>query len=196
MTTDPKLWWYVARASGLTAWAVAGLSVVLGLALSGRTLGKNPTGPWLLDLHRFLGALAVVFTGVHIGGTVADSYVHFGLADVLVPLASGWRPGAVAWGVVGLYLLVAIEISSYLRKRLSKRVWHAVHLSSVPLYVVSTLHLFTAGHDASTRPVRLLAVLMTSTAVFFLTYRIAAGKPAAKRPPRTLPARSPTKSAA
>jgi len=189
MTANPQLWWYIARASGLTAWAVAAASLVLGLALTSRTLGKNPTGPWLLDLHRFLGALAVVFTGVHVAGVVADSYVHFGLAEVLVPLASSWRRGAVAWGVVGFYLLVAIEVTSYLRKRLPKRLWHAVHLTSIPLYVVSTLHLLTAGHDASLLVVRVIALATTSVAAFFLTYRVAAGKPAAKRPPRVIPAR-------
>ncbi len=30
----PQLWWYVARASGLTAYTLATLSVLLGLAFS------------------------------------------------------------------------------------------------------------------------------------------------------------------
>jgi hypothetical protein len=56
--------------------------------------------------------LGVVFTAVHVAAIVADSYVHFGLVDVLVPLAATWHPLAVAWGIVGLYLLLAVEITS------------------------------------------------------------------------------------
>ena len=65
------------------------------------------TPAWVLDLHRFLGGLATVFVCVHVAAVVFDSYVAFGLADVLVPLASSWHPVAVAWGVVALYLLLA-----------------------------------------------------------------------------------------
>lgn len=84
----PPLWWYVAGPSGLVAWALATLAVVWGLALSTRLLGKRPAPAWLLDLHRFLGGLTTVFVAVHIGALVADNYAHFGLGDLLVPMAS------------------------------------------------------------------------------------------------------------
>ena len=61
-----------------------------------RALGDKPKAPWLLDLHRHLGGLTVLFTGLHMAALVADSYAQFGLADLLVPFASEWRPGAVA----------------------------------------------------------------------------------------------------
>jgi methionine sulfoxide reductase heme-binding subunit len=93
--------WYAARAGGIVAWALAAGSVVWGLALSTRALGKRPRPAWLFDLHRFLGALALIFTGVHVLAVLADSYVHFSLLNVLVPFTGAWRPVAVAWGVIG-----------------------------------------------------------------------------------------------
>ena len=33
---NPHIWWYVARAGGLVAWILAGLSIALGLFLAGR----------------------------------------------------------------------------------------------------------------------------------------------------------------
>ena len=57
-----QLWWYTARAGGLVAWALATASVVWGLLLSGR-ITRKPKPAWVLDLHRFLGALTVVFVG-------------------------------------------------------------------------------------------------------------------------------------
>ncbi len=96
---NEQVWWYASRSSGIIAWVLITLSVVWGLSLSTRLLGNKPTAPWLLDLHRFFGAMAVIFTGVHIAGLVADSYVYFGWAEILVPGASEWKTWPVAWGV-------------------------------------------------------------------------------------------------
>src|SRR5262249_57048019 len=96
------------------------------------------------------GGLAVIFVGVHLAALVFDSYVGFGLADVLVPFASHWKPTAVAWGVTALYLLLAVELSSLARKHLPNRLWRRLHFLAFPLYVVATLHMLTAGTDART----------------------------------------------
>ena len=72
--------------------ACSSASVMSGLLLSTRLTKGRPTPAWILDLHRFLGGSAVIFTALHIAGLVADSYVHFGLADLLVPFASSWHP--------------------------------------------------------------------------------------------------------
>ena len=96
-----------------------------------------------------LGALALVFTGVHVGAILSDTYVHFGLVDVLVPFTSSWHPGAVAWGVVALYLLVAVECTSLLRARIPQTLWRRVHYASFPLFVMATVHGLTAGTDTT-----------------------------------------------
>ena len=57
-----QITWYAARASGIVAWALAAASVVWGLALSTRALGRTPRPAWLFDLHRFLGGIALAFT--------------------------------------------------------------------------------------------------------------------------------------
>jgi DMSO/TMAO reductase YedYZ heme-binding membrane subunit len=169
---NTQLWWHVARASGLTAWAMSAAAVLWGLALSGRTMGTRAKAPWLLDLHRFLGTLTLVFVGVHLGGLVADNYVHFGLADLFVPFASGWRTGAVAWGIVAFYVLVAVEVTSWLMRRIPKRVWRAVHLSSLLMYVMGTIHLLQAGTDASNLVLQWSVVATSLAVVFFVVYRV------------------------
>jgi predicted ferric reductase len=163
-----QLAWFVARATGIVAWALVTASVIWGLLLSTRLLGRNPGTRWLLDLHRFLGALAVVFTAVHLGGLVADTYTSFGPQEILVPLAGNWKPRPVALGVTGLYLLVAIEITSLLMTRLPRRWWRAVHLTSYGLFWLATLHGVTAGTDTR-EPLLWLAYLLATGAVLFLT---------------------------
>ena len=95
---NPQLWWHVARAGGLVAYGLLAASTIWGLAVSTRLLGRWPAPGWTLDLHRYLGGLAVAFTGIHLAALLLDSYIQFDLLDLLVPLASAWRPGAVAWG--------------------------------------------------------------------------------------------------
>ena len=163
-----QLWWYVARSSGIVAWALASTSVIWGLLLSTRLLDRKPSPKWLLDLHRYLGGLTVVFTGVHLVGLVADSYVHFDLAALLLPYASEWKPGPVAWGIVAFYLLVAVQVTSLLMKRISRRLWHGVHLLSYLLFWSAAIHGATSGTDAA-NPVYVVGSIAAIVTVLFLT---------------------------
>ncbi len=191
-----QVFWYVARASGIVAWSLAAGAVVWGLALSTHVLGRRPRPAWLFDLHRFLGGLALVFTGVHVLAILADSYVHFGLVNVLVPLTGDWHPLAVAWGIVGLYLLLAVELTSLARGHLPRTLWRRVHYASFALFVATTAHGLTAGTDRRS-PAFLIANVAACGAVAVLTAvrvtQTARPSPraatAGRRPPR--PSRAP-----
>ncbi len=192
--------WYVARASGLVAWALLAGTVVWGLLMSSKLLRGRVKSAWLLDLHRWLGGLALVFTAIHVLAILGDSYVHFGLASVLVPLAAHWHPLAVAWGVASLYLLAAVELTSLLRRRLSNRLWRRVHVLSFPLFVSSTVHGLSAGTDGRTPMAIITAVLVTAGVGALVAVRIRSTpeRPAAAaraetpdRPTAAAPAASP-----
>lgn len=154
-----QLWWYVARSSGIVAWALVAASVLWGLFISTHAFRGRLRPNWMLDLHRFLGGAGVVFVGVHVLALVLDNFVHFGLVSLLVPFASSWHPVAVAWGIVAMYLLLAVEITSLLRRRLSPRLWRMTHALAFPLFALSTIHGLTAGTDR-TGPLR---IVMAST---------------------------------
>jgi len=145
-----SLWWYVARAGGLVSWGLLAAAVIWGLALRSRILGSRPRPAWLLDLHRYLAGVAVIFVGVHVGAILLDGYVHFDLVQVLIPFTSTWHAGAVAWGIVAGYLLLAVELTSLARARLSRTLWRRVHYLSFPLFVFATIHALTAGTDRGT----------------------------------------------
>jgi hypothetical protein len=168
------VWWYLARSSGLVAWGLVTATVVWGLALSGHVLAGRPRPAWVLDLHRHLAGLSLAFTGVHLAALAADGYVRFGAAELLVPLASTWHPLAVAWGVLGLYLLVAVEATSLLRRRLPKRAWRAVHRTAVALYPLVTVHALAAGSDAGRPAARWFALGSLTLVGFLLTFRLLA----------------------
>ena len=163
---NPKIWWYLARGAGLTSWALAAVTLVWGLLLSTRSFIKRPRPAWILDLHRTLGGLTVAFVGVHMVGLFADGYVHFGPAQLLIPLASTWRPGAVAWGIVALYLLIAIEVTSLWRRHLPASWWRRLHVVSIAVFPLGTIHALTAGTDAG--PLFREVVLGVTALVVFL----------------------------
>ena len=147
MNTE-KLTWYVARSGGIVAWLLLALGLILGLVLSSRVLGRRASPAWMLSIHRFLGGLSVIFTGVHVGAIMLDDFVAFGWSDVLIPWASDWNPGAVAWGIIATYLAIAIELTSFAMRRLPKSLWRGVHWLSAPLFVMATVHGYQAGTDA------------------------------------------------
>jgi DMSO/TMAO reductase YedYZ heme-binding membrane subunit len=179
---SPQLWWYVARATGIVAWLLAVGSVLAGLALASRMTGKRPGAPWLLDLHRHLGALTVLFTVAHGAALVADGYVEFDLADLTVPFASDWRPGPVAFGVVAAWLVIAVELTSLARRRIPPRLWRSVHVSSYLAAVAATAHYVSAGTDARNVVLRWTPTLAVATAVMFATYRVLVPRRRAQRP--------------
>jgi len=131
----------------------------------------------MLSTHRYLSALAIAFVAVHVVGIVADNFVHFGLVDVFVPMASSWHPLAVAWGIVSMYVLLVVEGTSLARARLSPKVWRGIHMLSYVLLAMVTIHLLTAGTDANDLLPAASAVLIGVAAVFgcamLLTWRTA-----------------------
>jgi DMSO/TMAO reductase YedYZ heme-binding membrane subunit len=170
-------WWYVTRAAGLVAWGLVVASCAWGLLHALRTFGRRPSPAWMLSTHRYLSTLAIVFVGVHVVAILADSFVQFSPADVLVPMVSPWHPVAVAWGIVGMYLLVAVEVTSLLRARLSPKVWRSVHVLSYVLLALVTIHFLAAGTDATDLLPTTSAVLIGTATVFgaamLLTWRTA-----------------------
>jgi DMSO/TMAO reductase YedYZ heme-binding membrane subunit len=166
------LWWYLARASGLVAWGLVTATVVWGLTLSGHALGRRPRPAWILDLHRHLAGLSLAFTGVHLAALVADGYVHFGPAELLVPLTSRWHPLAVAWGVVGMYLLVGVQVTSVAMRRLPRRAWRAVHRAAVGIFGLVTVHALAAGSEAGNAAVRWFALASLGLVAFLVAFRV------------------------
>lgn len=173
---NPQLWWYFARASGMVAAILLVASLVWGVLMATRALRPVDKPAWMLAMHRWFSGLAVTGVAVHIAALVADSYVHFGTREILVPMASSWKPGAVTLGVVAMYLLVLVQVTSLLMKRLPKRVWRGIHLSSYALTWLVFVHAGLAGTDVSNRVYQVVALLLTIVAVTAAVLRVTMGR--------------------
>ena len=79
------------------------------------------------SVHRNLSLFCVVLIGVHVVTTVADGYVPIGLADAIIPFRSPYRPIWVGLGAVAFDMLLAVAITSALRRRIGVAAWRGVH---------------------------------------------------------------------
>ncbi|MEZ5220509.1 MAG: ferric reductase-like transmembrane domain-containing protein [Ilumatobacteraceae bacterium] len=170
---NPQFWWYLTRSSGIVAWAMLTASVIWGILLSTKAFPDQRRPAWLLTMHRWLAGLTMSFLAIHLAALVADSYVSFDLADLAVPFASDWKPGAVALGVVAMWLLVAIQLTSFAMRRLPRRVWRIVHLSSYVGFWLTSLHAAFAGTDATSWLYRAGAAASILAVAWSLMYRVA-----------------------
>ena len=173
---NPQLWWYFARASGMVAALLLVASLVWGVLMATRALKPVDRPAWMLAMHRWFSGLAVTGVVIHIAALVADSYVHFGTKEILVPMASSWKPGAVTLGVVAMYLLVLVQATSLAMKRLPKRVWRGIHMSSYVLTWLVFVHAGLAGTDVANRVYQVVALLLTIVAVTAAVLRVTMGR--------------------
>jgi predicted ferric reductase len=185
---NEQAWWYLSRSTGIIALVALVLSLVVGVLLSTRVLRPHDRPAWMLDLHGWLGGSAVVMTGFHLVGLALDGYVHFGVLELLVPGASAYRSGAVAVGVVAMYLLVAVQLTAVLRRRLPRWLWRGVHYASYALVWGGLVHAGLAGTDVSNRVYQAVAVVLTLLAVTAAIVRIVS--PSRGRRPATATAGS------
>jgi predicted ferric reductase len=143
-----QLWWYLSRSSGIVAWALLVASMLWGVTLAVRSRHEWVRPAWTFAVHRWLGSLTVVALGLHLGALVADSYVTFTLVDLVVPFASDYRPWGVALGVLSLWLVIAVQFSSRVLRRLPRGWWRVLHRSSYALILTVSVHAVLTGTDA------------------------------------------------
>jgi len=174
-----QFWWFVTRASGIVAWLMLTASVIWGVVLSTKAFPARRRPAWLLDLHRWLGGLAMTFLALHLSALVADNYTHFGLTDIALPFASPWKTGAVALGVVAAWLLLAVEATSLAMKHLPRKAWRAIHLTSYITFWLTSLHGAFAGSDTTAWLYQATAAASIVAVAWAVLYRITN-----RRPPR------------
>lgn len=174
-----QFFWYVTRAAALITWLSASLSMLVGLATSSRLLGRRPTIPWLVDLHRMLAAMSVVFLAIHMGSLWLDTFVKFGPAELLIPWVAtvpGLTDTSLALGVISAWMLIAVQASSLIRDRMPKNVWHTIHLLSFGSLIIGTIHALQTGSDIDNPlvvgvGVSLLTAIVLSSAVRLVRLR-------------------------
>ena len=161
------LTWIVLRAAGIGAYLMLWATVSWGLAGTTALFGKKVSRATAIAVHQFLATAAFILLGVHLGGVLLDSFVRLTPLDVLVPMHSTFKAVPVALGILGMYSLAVVTISSWARKHLGTKVWRALHLLAVPAFALALVHGVFTGTD-TVRPWMWWGYVLTGTSVLFL----------------------------
>jgi sulfoxide reductase heme-binding subunit YedZ len=174
--------WYVARASGLVAAIVLALLILSGVGLlTGLTYRwLEPLAAW--RAHRSLGIALLVAVMVHIFTLLFDTFVGFSLLDLLIPFHShydqatigGWHPGALylTFGVIGLYVMLAIVVTSLLWINKKPRPWRLTHFLSYVLLGLVFFHGLFTGTDLKHGLVRFVWLVSGIVLLYALVQRL------------------------
>jgi predicted ferric reductase len=170
---SPKAFWYLSRGSAFVAYTLLWLSMVLGTGITNKLSVLWPGLPPTIELHQYTSILGLAFGLFHGLILMGDHYMHFSLAQVLIPFTTfGYRPLWVGIGQVGFYTMLIVTLSFYVRKKIGPKTWRTLHFISFLTYVSVLIHALLAGTDASTLGAQLFYLITGSLLFFMILYRI------------------------
>ena len=160
--------WITSRALGLTAYLLFFLSMATGMIQGMKgvlpayrlAIGViHQSSSWLGWLCVLSHALILVF----------DDFVGFSLKDLFIPFSSEYETIAVSFGVLAMYILFILLVSSDLMKMLGRKWWRIVHSLSFAGFALSFVHGLFFSTIVRT-PVSNLVYIITLSILLFLGF--------------------------
>jgi predicted ferric reductase len=164
--------WYSTRTSGIVALILLTVTMVLGLATTGRARARGWPGFAQQELHRRISMMAVVFLAIHVITSVLDTYVHIGWFAVVVPFASPYSRFWVGLGAIALDLMLAVFVSSLLRARLKPGTWRGIHWLAYGSWPIALAHTYGLGTDSREHWVIMLGAVCVLSVGLALIWRL------------------------
>jgi sulfoxide reductase heme-binding subunit YedZ len=178
----PSALWYATRGAGATTTVLLTASVVLGI---GEERGWRPGGSpryAIAALHRTISMLALTMLATHVVTTILDPFPRIGVLAAFVPYATSYRPLWMGMGAVAADLLLAVLVTSLVRRRLGYRAWRGVHWAAYACWPIAILHGLGTGSDAKSAWMLALTLGSVAAVVLAVLARVArAGTPSPAR---------------
>src|SRR5215213_10770659 len=140
------IFWITSRAAGVVALLASSAAVALGLLMSGRVL-KGRTAQLRVN-HEALALATIAALVLHAGALLGDSFLSPSLADVTIPLVSGYERLWTTTGIVAGWMLIVLGLSYYARGRIGVARWRRLHRFTALAWLLGVLHALGTGTDA------------------------------------------------
>jgi predicted ferric reductase len=139
----------LARMGGFVAYALLWLSMALGISISSKLARLWPGGPAAVDVHQYVSLLGIGFTLLHVLSLLGNAALGYTIASGLLPFSgSSYRPFWMGLaGKTGLYLMLVVGLSFFVRARLGHKLWRAIHSLSFVSFALALTHGMAAGTD-------------------------------------------------
>ncbi|HWF54412.1 MAG TPA: ferric reductase-like transmembrane domain-containing protein [Solirubrobacteraceae bacterium] len=145
-----QTYWYLTRSTGAVALLLLTAVVVLGTLSPMRVAGTERWPRFAVGaLHRDLSLLALAVLVVHIVTSVLDTFAPIGWLDAIIPLHSAYRPLWLGLGALAFDLLLALIITSLVRRRLGYERWQKIHWLAYACWPIAVLHGLGTGSDTN-----------------------------------------------
>jgi methionine sulfoxide reductase heme-binding subunit len=144
----PSVLWYAARAAGAVSLVLLTAAVALGVAETRMWRPRGTSRFAMTALHRSVSLLALAFLALHVATIVLDPFPRIGVLNATVPFATTYRALWVGLGTVACDLMLAVVLTSLVRRRLGYRAWRGVHWLAYASWPLALVHGFGAGSDA------------------------------------------------
>ena len=155
--------WYLARAAGITALIALSLATAMGAWSSGSVRRPSQLSRRVVfeRVHRGAAVTGLGLLVVHVLSLVLDGQSGISATATAIPLASEYRPIAVALGVLAMYTVVFAAAIGAARGRMAAspgaaRRWRGLHALAYLGWVLAIAHGVLAGTDAMSDPVLLV----------------------------------------
>lgn len=139
--------WYVARVAGLLSFMLLYMVMFLGLSIRTPILNRLIKPINSLNIHAWLSVQALILVFIHGGALLFDKYLQFSWLDIAVPFFNKTYLPELAFGIIAMYLMLVLILTSYLKKFINHKVWRAIHFLNVILYTMAVYHALYLGTD-------------------------------------------------
>ncbi len=146
-TSVNDLWLNLSRATGIVATLLAVAALVWGFFFSARNFGDTYQPAWWLDLHNWLGGIALIFTAAHLITVYVTPDSGIGLIQIFIPNTALGQQWPITWGVIAAYLFAITVFTSWPKKRFRRWLWRTIHLTSVLGTTLALIHAYQLGPD-------------------------------------------------
>ena len=175
--TGPSAYWYLTRSTGAVTLVLLTLALVLGVV----DVRRWSTAKWprfVVDsLHRNVSLLALAFLVLHILTATLDSFAPISLVNAVVPFTGSYRPFWLGLGAVSFDLILAVILTSVLRRHVGHPAWRAIHWLTYASWPIALLHGLGTGSDVKSTWLLALSIACLVAVIAALLVRVAAGWP-------------------
>jgi predicted ferric reductase len=171
---NPKVYWYLSRATAFVSLSILWLSMALGLGISNKMARLWPGAPAAFAIHEYVSLLGLAFAAFHALILLGDHYINFTLAQIFLPFSTvEYRATWVGIGQVGFYVWLIVALSFYVRSKIGQKAWRILHYLSFAMYLMGLIHGLFSGTDSSANWAERYYWISGGSLLFLLIYRIA-----------------------
>jgi sulfoxide reductase heme-binding subunit YedZ len=174
-------WWIVSRSSGIVAFVLITISVLIGLTMAGKPVRDPQFTKNLRAVHEQTALAGLVAIAIHGLAILLDPWLKPGITGVTVPFALSVHTFWTGLGVIAGYMAMLLGLSFYLRRQIGARLWRKAHRATIAVYVLGLFHALGAGTDTGSMIFLGFAVATAVPIAILFVYRLGATRRSSER---------------